>query len=150
MRSVGLLLGLVPVAVVLAVGVALVLGGTAMSRRARDARGLVEVEGVVVERTSFSDPARLTFDYPLPDGSWARATRVEGLPSPGERGAARRPGERVTVLVDPHRPADVRLPGARSAAGLGGALLVGVGVVACLGALLLGGILLAGVVVAVP
>ena len=127
----GLLLAAIPVLLFLGLGVALLLGGVAMSRRASDRGSRVAVEAVVVERSTFTDPARVTFDYPLPQGGWARATRVEGVPSPGARGAARHPGERITVWVDPRRPDDVQLPGARSAAGLGGGLLMVVGGMLC-------------------
>lgn len=127
----GLVLVAFPVLLFLGVGVALLVTGVAMSRRAGDRGRRVEVEAVVVERTQLTDPARVTFDYPLPQGGWARATRVEGTPSPGVSGAARRPGERLTVWVDPLRPDDVRLPGARSASGLGGVLLAAVGGLLC-------------------
>jgi len=136
--AVGLVLGAIPVLVLLFAGVGMLVGGRALARRSSDSRGLVTVEAVVVERTSFTDPARITFDYPLPDGSWARATRVEGVPTPGERGAARRPGERIPVWVNPQNPSDVRLPGARSASGAGGVLLMVLGVMACVAALVMG------------
>lgn len=138
----GLLLVAFPVLLLLVAGVGLLVGGLAMSRRAADRGHRVAVEAVVVDRSAFTDPARITFDYPLPQGGWARATRVEGLPSPGVHGAARQPGERITVWVDPHRPEDVQLPGARSAAGLGAVLLVVLGAMLCLGALGMAGMAL--------
>ncbi|MBF0689497.1 MAG: DUF3592 domain-containing protein [Cellulomonas sp.] len=141
--SMGLLLAAIPVLLFLGIGVALLLGGLAMSRRASDRGERVAVEAVVVERSSFTDPARITFDYPLPGGGWARATRVEGAPSPGVHGAARHPGERITVWVDPRRPDDVRLPGARSASGLGGGLLTVLGGLLCAFALGIGAVAVA-------
>lgn len=131
----GLLLVAFPVLLFLALGVGAVIGGRAMSRRSADRGHRVAVEAVVVDRSAFTDPARITFDYPLPQGGWARATRVEGVPSPGAQGAARHPGERITVWVDPHRPDDVQLPGARRASGLGGVVLMVLGALLCVGAL---------------
>lgn len=135
MDAIGLLFLAVPMMAALVPGIGMIVGGVALARRSADGRGLVAVEAIVVDRTRFTDPARLTFDYPLPNGTWARATRVEGVPSPGQQGAARRPGERITVWVNPRNPSDVRLPGARAAAGLGGILLAVIGGLLCLGAL---------------
>jgi hypothetical protein len=49
---------------------------------------------------------QVTFDYPVPGGWTARATRP---PAPGEGGSSPRPGTPVDVYVDPAHPDDPRL-----------------------------------------
>lgn len=127
--------------VVLAVGVGGVAGGVALMRRtSRVTRDRVPLEAVCVERTSMVQPARVTLDHPLPGGRWRRVTLVEGMPTISVDGVTARPGDRVTVWVDPRRPDDVRLSPASAAGSLGGAILLGVGALACLGGLVFAGI----------
>lgn len=102
---------------------ALVLGGLAVRRRSSTA-GLVPVEAVVVDFSNATRSNRVTFDYPAPDGSWLRATRVEGISTVQRDGLLVRPGDRLTVHVDPVRPSDVRLPQHGSAGGLAGPAMV--------------------------
>lgn len=104
-------------------GVVLVALGLRLVRGART-QGLVPVEAVVVHYTNFVSPHRVTFDYPAPDGSWLRATRVEGFSQVERRGWYVEPGARLTVYVDPANPRDVRLGQAASASSLGGVALV--------------------------
>ncbi|MGW6129319.1 hypothetical protein ACWFNE_04760 [Cellulomonas sp. NPDC055163] len=108
--------------------VALVVGGLATRRRSTTA-GLVPVEAVVVDFSNATRSNRVTFDYPAPDGSWLRATRVEGVSTVRRSGLLVHPGDRLTVYVDPARPADVRLSQGGSAAGLAGPVMVVAGIV---------------------
>lgn len=126
--------------VVLGVGAAFVAGGVALLRRtSRIPHGRVPVAAVCVERTFLSQPARVTLDHPVP-GGWRRVTLVEGMPTTNAAGGVARPGDRVTVWVDPHRPDDVRLSPASSAGGVGGVVLLLVGGLGCLGGLAFAGV----------
>lgn len=100
---------LVPAIVMVAVGLRV--------RRRPGAVVRVPVAAVVVHVTA-DRASRVTFDYPAPDGSWLRATRLSGLATIHENS--------LTVYVDPTNPTDVSLGGIASASGLGGvALIVG-------------------------
>lgn len=116
-----LLLALVP-------AVGLVVGGVATRRRSSTV-GLVPVEAVVVHYSNATRSNRVTFDYPAPDGSRLRATRVEGVSTVQRTGPFVHPGDRLTVYVDPRRPSDVRLAQHGSAAGLAGPVMIGAGIV---------------------
>jgi len=106
------------------VGAALVAGGVLVLRRnARQPVTRVPVEAVVVHRTSHVRPSSVTFDYPVP-GGWLRARRVEGLPATTAEGRVARPGDRITVWVDPRDPVAVRLGAGSSASSMGGVLLL--------------------------
>jgi len=122
---------------VLVVGLGLVAGGVAIWRHtARIPRERVPVEAFCVDRTFMSQPARVTLDYPVP-GGWRRATLIEGLPTTSVTGGPARPGDRVVVWVDPHRPQDVRLSPAAGAGGIGGLALLVMGLFVCGFALML-------------
>jgi hypothetical protein len=85
----------------------------------------VPVEATVVHFTVLRRAPRVTFDYPAPDGTWLRTTRMAGLVPMQRQGLLVRPGDRMTVYVDPTRPHDVSLGTAGSAGGfLGIALIV--------------------------
>lgn len=110
--------------VALVPAVVLVVAGLRVLRSASTAHR-VPVEAVVVDYTNFTNPSRVTFDYPVP-GGWSRATRVEGFSSIPRQGWLVHPGQRFVVWVDPHRPQDVALSAAGSARGvLGPAMVVG-------------------------
>lgn len=127
--------------VVLAVGAGVAVAGVALLRRtSRVTSDRVPVEAVCVARTSMRQPVRVTLDHPLPGGVWRRVTLVEGMPTTSVTGATARPGDRVTVWADPHRPDDVRLSPNSAAGSVGGVLLVLVGALGCLGGLLFAGI----------
>lgn len=117
-----LLVALVPATVMVFVGRHL--------RRRSTTAGLVPIDAVVVAYTNWTTPKRVTFDYPAPDGTVLRATRVEGF-SDVQRptGWFVHPGARLTVYVNPARPHDVRLSQAASAAGFGGVALIAAGCV---------------------
>lgn len=122
------LFGAVILVLTLVPAVALVLGGVAARRRSSTA-GLVPVEAVVVDFSNATRSNRVTFDYPAPDGSRLRATRVEGVSTVQRSGLLVHPGDRLTVYVDPRRPSDVRLAQHGSAAGLAGPAMIAGGVV---------------------
>lgn len=110
--------------VVLLVGVGLgVTGALVLRRNARSATTRLRLEAVVVHRTSYVRPSRVTFDHPVP-GGWARVTRVEGLPVTGPDGRVAGPGDRIVVWADPRDPSDVRLSAGSAASSVGGVLLL--------------------------
>lgn len=102
--------------VVLLLGVPALLGGIIALRFQSRVRR-VRVEGVVVHYTNWMKPARVVFDYPLPDGRWARAERISGFAAVQSDGLFVRPGHRIQVWVDPMNPADVSLGDTGSAGG---------------------------------
>ena len=107
--------------------VAMLVGGVHLLRRPTPV-ARVPVEAVVVHVENFRRPARVTFDYPAPDGSWLRARRTAGLLAVQRDGWGVAPGDRLTVWVHPARPADVSLGEVGSAGGFLGVALVVVGV----------------------
>ena len=112
--------GLVP-------AVVLVLCGVRVYRRAASV-GRVAVQAFLVDsRMTFTRTSELTFDYPGPDGRWLRATRLQGLPVVQHSGWFMRPGDRLTVFVDPNHPLDVTLGQAGSASGGIGIAMIVVG-----------------------
>lgn len=131
--------------VLVVAGLGLGAAGVALLRRgARTTHERVPVEAVCVERTAFVQPARVTLDHPVP-GGWRRVTLVEGLPTTSVTGGTARPGDRVTVWVDPRRPDDVRLAPGSAAGSVGGVLLLAVGLLLGVGALVVGGVALVAV-----
>ncbi len=106
--------------------VVMVLVGVRLTRAASTS-GRIPVEARVVDYTYLTTPRRVTFDYPGPDGRWLRATRVEGVSPIRSQGLFPRPGDPLTVWVQPQRPDDVVLPQGGSARGFGGVALVVVG-----------------------
>ena len=114
-----MLIALVPAVVMV------VLGARMMRRSSSVTR--VPIEAVVVSFTNFTRPARVTFDYPAPDGSRLRATRVVGLISVRRQGWFVSAGDRLTVQVNPANPLDVSLGSVGSVSGFGGIALVLIG-----------------------
>ena len=129
----GLVLGFLAV-VTVGPAIAMVLAGVRLSRRSTVAHR-VPVEAVVVHFENFRQPARVTFDYPAPDGTWLRDRKVAGLVAMQRQGFGVQPGDRLTVWVDPRNPRDVSLGDIGSAGGFAGVALVGGGVVWALGGL---------------
>jgi len=136
-----IVLALVPGVVTLVAGAAMVVGGIVLVRRpSRVPR--VPIDAVIVDFSNFTKVKRVTFDYPAPDGTWLRATKVAGLPVVSTRGFLVRPGDTIRVHVDPANPVDVSLGEVGSAGGFagiflaiagGGAVIVGLGIVAEIG-----------------
>jgi len=108
---------------VLVPGAVMVVLGVRMTRRS-SAVPRVPIEAVVVDFTNFTRPSRVTFDYPAPDGTWLRATRVCGLVSIRRRGWFVAPGDRLTVYVNPASPLDVSLGDVGGVRSLGGIALI--------------------------
>lgn len=74
----------------------------------------VKVLAYVVEITNLANPMRVVFDYPLPNGQWARQTKIAAfLTNPtGQRFRDLwwiKPGYPISVYVDPANPSDVSL-----------------------------------------
>ena len=111
---------------VLVPAAALILGGLHLYRRNTQVHR-VPVEAVVVHFENFRQPARVTFDYPAPDGSWLRDRKVAGLVSMRRQGHLVQPGDRMTVWVDPRSPRDVSLGQVGSASGFVGVAMMVVG-----------------------
>ncbi|RYV52231.1 hypothetical protein [Pengzhenrongella frigida] len=97
--------------------VVMVAAGLRLRRRPAEV-ARVPVTAVVVHVTA-DRASRVTFDYPAPDGSRLRATRLCGLATIRDNG--------LTVYVDPTNPTDVSLGGIASASGFGGVALIGGG-----------------------
>jgi len=110
---------LVPATVMVIVGARLRGRSSAVPR--------VPVAAVVVHLT-IDRASRVTFDYPAPDGTWLRATRLCGLTTIRRQGWFVKPGDGLTVHVNPANPTDVSLGGVGSASGFGGIALVVAGV----------------------
>lgn len=83
--------------------------------RKSDNHRRVQVLAHVVDYTNFTRPHRVTFDYPLPDGSWNRQTKMATFMTDtagkSSLGSTRliRPGYQFYVYVDPANPFDVPL-----------------------------------------
>ena len=105
-----------PAAVMVVVGVWMIRRSSAVPR--------VPIEAVVVNFTNFTRPPRVTFDYPAPDGTWLRATRVCGFVNIRRRGWLVKPGDQLTVQVNPAYPLDVSLGGAAGVRGIGSIALI--------------------------
>lgn len=108
-------------------GVLLVGGGLLMVRSARSPHR-VAVAGRIIERSWMTTPTRVTVEYPAPDGTPLRARLSAGLAG-GLRGP--RPGDPVTLYVDPRHPQDVSL-GPGGAATVYGWAFVAMGTLALL------------------
>ncbi|WP_156968275.1 DUF3592 domain-containing protein [Cellulomonas bogoriensis] len=111
-----LVLFAVPGAVLVVVGLRLQRQTTSVPR--------VPVQAVVVEYSNWSSPKRVVFDYPAPDGTWIRARRMTGIAQMQTRGLLVRPGDGITVYVDPKRPHDVNLGPVGSASGFAGVAMI--------------------------
>jgi murein DD-endopeptidase MepM/ murein hydrolase activator NlpD len=120
---------LVPAAVMIFAGVSMRRKTVAVTR--------IPLEAVVVEYTNWNRPHKVTFDYPAPDGSPIRATRVVGLglPTLSTPGSVVHPGDRLTVYVNPAKPLDVSLGDLSSSGGFGGIVLIAVGSMFAVGGL---------------
>src|SRR5690625_3099746 len=84
-------------------------------RRKNDNQERIEVSAVVVKYSHLRNPARVTFDYPLPNGAWARAEKLAARMNYSHEGVSGsnafwiQPGFRFPVYVNPHNPMDVEL-----------------------------------------
>ena len=117
------LAALAPLVLFAVPGAVLVVVGLRMQRRTMDVPR-VPVQAVVVEFSNWSTPKRVVFDYPTPDGTWLRARRVTGIAQLQTRGFLVRPGDGITVYVDPRRSHDVNLGPIGSAGGFAGIAMV--------------------------
>lgn len=141
---------MVPVVLVVAVvaftatiSVALITAGMNLLRRAgRDHAARIPVQGRVVEFTNFTQPPRVAFDYPGPDGRPLRATRT-GM-AQVTSSVVVRPGDPIQVYVNPQRPVDVSL-GLGSVRNGWGLILIGAGALIGFGSLSFGALALSAV-----
>lgn len=124
--------------VALVVGAALLVGGIALIRRPSRVHR-VAIDAVIVDFSNFTRVKRVTFDYPAPDGTWLRASKVAGFPVVSTSGFLVRPGDTIKVHVNPANPVDVSLGEVGGAGGFagfflaaagGGLVLVGLGIAA--------------------
>lgn len=113
--------------VTLVPAIAMIAGGLRMVRRPQQVPR-VPIDAVVVEYSNYNRAKRVTFDYPAPDGTWLRATRMAGLATLQTQGFLVQPGDRIRAYVNPADPVDVSLGAVGSAGGLFGAVLLVVGV----------------------
>lgn len=108
--------------------------GRALKQRGEETRTRVAVTAYVVKFTHYRNPARVTFDYPLPDGTWARASRTAAFMdySLEKRDLHNTfridPGFKFPVYVNPTNPLDVSLSATTSAGTVG----MFVGLVMCI------------------
>jgi len=112
------------------VAVVLIVCGVRLHRRAAPV-GRVAIEAILVDRhwRYLSKAYELTFDYPGPDGRWLRATRLAGLRVVRRSGWFTRPGDKLTVFVNPSQPLDVTLGQMGSYSGFMGIVMIVAGAI---------------------
>ncbi len=92
-------------------GIVLFLAGF-LNRKSKVER--VKVLAYVVQFNNMSRPKRVVFDYPLPNGQWARQTKIAAFMTNPTGQRLRdlwwiKPGYPFTVHVNPANPHDVSL-----------------------------------------
>ncbi len=86
-----------------------------LNRKPKESEQRVKVQAYVVEFTNWTRPARVVFDYPLPNGQWSRqAKRVSVMPDHTGKNklglvAWVKPGHPFPVYVNPANPHDVSI-----------------------------------------
>lgn len=101
-----------------------ILGAVLFTRafmvRSRRSKDRVQVTAVLVSYTHLRSPAKVVFDYPLPNGMWTRAEKYTARMNYSIEGANARnvfrvePGFQFPVYVNPQDPMDVELSPASS------------------------------------